>query len=243
MTVKKWLCQQAPPGADPPEDANGAVPAHVASAEQPEDGPSAARADASRWSGALTPPPAPWQDWDQVRQVREALHEHRFLLLRRPDHLDGDQQAQVAVLLASPAAELTAACTFVRDWYALWKDEQGQRRTAAEARARAMSLAQQSRLPGSTCLATSLACMTDAHFERLSAFLQQPSWEATNNGAERGARAFGIAKPRISTCAARSSLWAIWSYPSASGRQRRSPGGPMGKSFQSWSQANSLGRV
>ncbi|MBW3656589.1 MAG: hypothetical protein KY444_10825 [Gemmatimonadetes bacterium] len=29
-----------------------------------------------------------------------------------------------------------------------------------------------------------------AHFERLSPFLDQPAWEATNNGAERTARLF-----------------------------------------------------
>jgi hypothetical protein len=32
--------------------------------------------------------------------------------------------------------------------------------------------------------------LTVARFEKLGAFLQQPHWEATDNGAERGARAF-----------------------------------------------------
>ena len=86
-------------------------------------------------SGSFAPPPAPWQDWDQVRQVREALREHRFLLMRRPEHLSADQQALVADLLASPPAEVKTARTFLLDWYAVWKDHQGNRRSVADAHA------------------------------------------------------------------------------------------------------------
>lgn len=39
-------------------------------------------------------------------------------------------------------------------------------------------------------LRRALARMTDARFEQLSSFLRQSHWEATNNGAERGARDF-----------------------------------------------------
>lgn len=93
-------------------------------------------------------------------------------------------------LLASPLAEVTAAHTFMREWYALWKDEHRQRRTVAEARARYEAWRSNPTYLALPALRRTLTRMTDAHFERLSAFLQQPHWEATNNGAERGARAF-----------------------------------------------------
>src|SRR5712691_7660408 len=35
----------------------------------------------------LEPPPAPWRDRDEVRQVREDLRLHRTLLLHEPGHL------------------------------------------------------------------------------------------------------------------------------------------------------------
>ncbi len=52
-------------------------------------------------TAAPSGPPAPWTSWEQVKQMREALHQHRFLLSRRPEHLNTDQQAQVARLLDS----------------------------------------------------------------------------------------------------------------------------------------------
>ncbi len=68
----------------------------------------------------------PWTNWDEVRQVREALQEHRFLLLRRPEHLNVDQQAHVAALLASPlGSQLQVARDFLEGWYGLWRDEHG----------------------------------------------------------------------------------------------------------------------
>jgi predicted transcriptional regulator len=192
VSVKQWLLQSPPPDARPEGVATCHVPPDAALGEQDGSGaaPVSAPVGSSSLSGGPTPPPAPWRDWDQVRQVREALREQRFLLLRRPEHLDSDQQAQVAALLASPLAELTTAHTFVRAWYALCKDEQGQRRTVAEARARYEAWRSNPTYLALPALRRALARMSDAHFERLSAFLQQPHWEATNNGAERGARAF-----------------------------------------------------
>ena len=61
VTVKLWL-QQAPP-----------IEAEEPMLTQPDI------------EQAL--PPAPWTDWDEVRQIREALQEHRFLLLHRPENL------------------------------------------------------------------------------------------------------------------------------------------------------------
>ena len=182
VTVKHWLLPGTTPALKPEVPSDVAVGERGASVQ--------AQVGSSAVSLEPTPPPAPWRDWDQVRQVREALHEHRFLLLRRPDHLDPDQQGQVAALLASPLTELSTAHTFLRDWYALWKDEQGQRRTVAEARTRYETWRNNLTYLALPPLRRVLARMSDAHFERLSAFLQQPHWEATNNGAERGARAF-----------------------------------------------------
>ena len=45
------------------------------------------------------------------------LQEHRFLFLRRPEHLSSEQQEQLAGLLASPAgAPLQLVREFVEEW-------------------------------------------------------------------------------------------------------------------------------
>jgi transposase len=77
LTIKQWLQQEPPPSA-------GDEPAPAEQANEP------------------LPPPAPWSTWAEVRQVREALQAHRFLLLRRPEHLQPEEQALIAALLASP---------------------------------------------------------------------------------------------------------------------------------------------
>ena len=138
VTVKQWLVHP-PEGQAPPEmSANDTGPIDSVPHDQTplSDDKTQPSTNPSTLSGGSNPPPAPEQDWDQVRQMREALREHRFLLMRRPEHLNADQQAVVADLLASPLAELTTARTFLLDWYALWKDEQGCRRSVAEARTR-----------------------------------------------------------------------------------------------------------
>lgn len=166
VTIKKWL--QEPPPATEEEVA-------YLSISVPD----------------IPPPPAPWTDWEQVRQVREALKEHRFLLLRRPEHLNEEQQAQMEALLSSPVgAELQAGRSFLVDWYLIWKDEAGQRRTPAEAQARYEKWQTDETYAGVPILHKVQRQMTPAKFEQLSQFLQQPEWEATNNGAERAGRAF-----------------------------------------------------
>lgn len=85
----------------------------------------------------IAPPPAPWTSWAQVRQVGEDLTALRFLLLRRPDHLNEEEHAQLERVLASPiGGDLRLARSFLEDWYGLWRDEQGQRRSRDEAQAR-----------------------------------------------------------------------------------------------------------
>jgi transposase len=166
-TVKQWL-QQAPPSLEIIE---------VAVTSDPDE--------------ASLPPPAPWSSWDEVRQTREALHHHRFLLLRHPANLTPAQQQQVETLLVSPVGpELQVAHSFLSDWYRLWKDEAGQRRPLAEAQRRYEAWRTHSTYRAVPQLSRVQDQMTPAKFEQLSHFLHQPDWEATNNGAERAGRAF-----------------------------------------------------
>jgi transposase len=165
VTIKKWLQQPVPPEEEPVSPA-------VAVPEPPR-------------------PPAPWGDWEQVQQIREALQEHRFLLLRRPEHLNEEEQAQVTALLSSPVgAELQVGRSFLVDWYRIWKDEVGQRRTLAEAKVRYETWQTNEAYATVPVLHKVQDQVSSAKFEQLSQFLQQPEWEATNNGAERTGRAF-----------------------------------------------------
>jgi len=165
VTIKKWLQEPVPPEQEP---AVLAVPV-------PE----------------VTPPPSPWTDWEQVRQTREALQQHRFLLLRRPEHLNEVEQGQLAALLSSPVGpELQVGRDCLVDWYLIWQDEQGQRRTPAEARSRYEAWQTNQTYRAVPALSQIQQRITSAKFEQLSQFLQQPEWEATNNGAERAGRAF-----------------------------------------------------
>ena len=69
--------------------------------------------------------------------MREALKEHRGLLLRRPDHLTAEQQDTLNALVAGPLGDLVGvARRFLLEWYALWRTEEGHRRLLAEAQER-----------------------------------------------------------------------------------------------------------
>jgi hypothetical protein len=137
------------------------------------------------------PPPAPWTSWAQVRQAREVLKEHRWLLLRRPDHLSHEQQDLVHDLATGPLADLVGvARRFLLDWYALWRTDDGHRRTLAEAQERYDSWHANPEYQALAPLRRVQDLLTPARFTRLSQFLRQPHWEATNNGAERTGRAF-----------------------------------------------------
>jgi DNA invertase Pin-like site-specific DNA recombinase len=174
VTVSNWLNQAVP---DDPPQGPIAPPESTTDAETPSALPS-------------TQPPPPWQQWDAVRQVREDLQEHRYLFLRRPDHLIADQQTQIDALLASPVGpQLQVARRFLLVWYLLWHDAQGQRRTPEEARERFAAWSSDASYAAVAPLRRVQERMT-AEFERLSHFLRHPRWEATNNGAERTGRAF-----------------------------------------------------
>ncbi len=171
-TVCKWL-REAPPTTNP-EAAAVLITAAVA-----------------RETVVLAPPPAPWTSWEEVRTVRQALATARYLLLRRPDHLTPAEHGQIEALLAGPLGEpLGVARACLLEWYAIWRDEQGHRRTRADARARHQRWHEHPGYRAVLPLARAQRQLDPAHFERLSHFLDQPTWEATNNGAERTARLF-----------------------------------------------------
>jgi transposase len=166
VTIKKWLQAPVPVEQAPVEVSIPAV-------------------------AELPAPPTPWTSWEQVKQVREVLKEHRFLLLRRPEHLTAEEQTQVQALLASPVgAQLQVGRACLVDWYLIWEDEAGQRRSPTEAQVRYEAWHTNATYAAVPVLHKVQSQVNPAKFEQLSHFLHQPGWEATNNGAERAGRAF-----------------------------------------------------
>src|SRR5438477_8911719 len=43
----------------------------------------------------VPPPPPPWASWEQVHAATEDLRTHRFLLLRRPEHLNDEERTDL----------------------------------------------------------------------------------------------------------------------------------------------------
>ena len=164
LTVKKWA-------ASPPPWA----------VEEPTPAPSETE----------SPPPPGWSTWEEVRHVREALQKHRFLLMRRPDRLNAEEQAQIDELLASPVGdELRVIRSFVVEWFQLLCNEQGQRRTVDDARSSFVVWQTNPSYAANPQLQRVVEAMTAEKFAQLSHFLGNAGWEATNNGAERTARTF-----------------------------------------------------
>jgi transposase-like protein len=171
-TVCKWL-RETPPAMTPSEQA------HLVAAAVTQE------------AATLPPPPAPWTTWDEVRQARQSLADARYLFLRRPDHLAPDEQVQIERLLAGPVGDrLGVARAFLLDWYAIWWDEQGRRRDRTDAGVRYRRWQEDARYRVVLPLARVQRQLDPTHFDRLSPFLREPTWEATNNGAERTARLF-----------------------------------------------------
>jgi len=139
----------------------------------------------------VEPPPLPWRDWDQVRSVREDLRLYRTLFLHRAENLTAEEQQKVVGLLDGPVGrELRVARTFLEEWFTIWADDLGQRRTPAEAELRYQIWQTDAEAATVTPLRRQQQHLDMDHFRRLSAFLNDPRWEATNNAAERGGRAF-----------------------------------------------------
>ena len=95
------------------------------------------------------------------------------------------------MLLNSPVGDrLGVVHSFMVDWYRIWTDADGRRRSLAEAQTRYESWRTQDDYSAVPQLRRIQDQMTEAKFKRLSQFLQNPEWKATNNGAERAGRAF-----------------------------------------------------
>jgi hypothetical protein len=217
QTIDAWLRQPVPgldAGAD--EETPPAIPtgSDVAVSPQP----------AAPAMPALTmpPPPAPWASWEEVRQTQQQVSASQWLLLRRPDHLNAQQQAQVEGVLASPVGgHLQVARAFLVDWYGLWRDEHGQRQSLDAAQTRYQHWQTNPAYQAVVPLHKILAAVDGPRFAQLSQFLKHPTWEATNNGAERAGRAKGISRGHTSTCVRRRQ---------SSMRSRRGPTSPRTRS-------------
>jgi hypothetical protein len=182
-TVAKWLAPAALPGGTTGADAlESALPTAGGDPEVP----------APAGTPACPPgPPGPWGEWSAVRQAGADLGNCRFLLLKRPDHLTADEQARLDALLASPlGTPLQIARDFLVAWYAIWRDEEGQRRDLEEATAHWQRWREHPAYQAVAPLRRVQQKVDEARFTKLSHFLREPHWEATNNGAERMGRTF-----------------------------------------------------
>jgi transposase len=189
VTIGRWLTKGPADEAPDQEGHEAGMPTDEAAAQ-----PVALQlvSDASAPEDALVVClPAPWTSWTQVREVREALKEHRGLFLRRPDHLSPEQQDTIDALIAGPVGDpVGVARRFLEDWYALWRTEEGQRRSWEEAQKRYERWRTDPTYQAVPALRQVQDRMTPVRFTRLSQFLRHPQFEATNNGAERMGRAF-----------------------------------------------------
>jgi hypothetical protein len=123
---------------------------------------------------------------EAVGRVREALTAHRFLLAP-VDHLTAEQ---VAALVAARRAPPAVARRFLEEWQQVWHDADGQRRSGGGRPSAHHAWRTRPAYHALAPLRRVLARMTAERFAQLGAFLRDPTWEATNNGAERGGRAF-----------------------------------------------------
>jgi hypothetical protein len=87
-------------------------------------------------------------------------------------------------------SELEVARSFLVDWYRIWRDDEGYRRSLEDARAHYEAWQTNPTYRSISKLRRIQKRITASKFERLSQFLRNPEWKATNNGAERTGRAF-----------------------------------------------------
>ena len=130
-TIPRWLAE--PPVAE--MEPTGSAADMAQEAASPPAGHLAASSE-SDWRGRPTPPPppAPWESWEQVHAAAEDLRAYRFLLLRRPEHVNDDEQVQLNRLLEIPGGDnLRLARCFFEEGYAMTTDAAGNRRTPEEA--------------------------------------------------------------------------------------------------------------
>lgn len=104
---------------------------------------------------------------------------------------------------------------FLEEWYSLFYDERRNRRALEEAKERYDRLKDNPDYRKLEHLAGLQARLCEEHFLKISRFLEQDEWEATNNGAERMGRAFrhlqrphyNFRKPRTIEDAIRVRAW------------------------------------
>jgi hypothetical protein len=178
-TIRAWLKK---PCAHP-----RAAPIPVPEEAEPADCPSSSPAA----SPVLSQPPAPWKDWEEIRQFSQQLTESRFLFVHHPKNLDAAERETLQHLLEVPEAQpLRIAREFLEGWFGIFRDEHCARRSVEEARQRFEELRVRLDAHGVEPLRRVQEKMTDERFAKLSTFLHDPKWEATSNGAERMGRAF-----------------------------------------------------
>ena len=148
-------------------------------------------ATSRRHTAPEPPPPAGWASWDQVRCFRQRLKSHRWSVVARLQHLSEADRAVVTELLESPVgAPLRIVHRWAQDWYAIWHDDAGRRRSVPEARECFVRWREDAEAGTLAGLRQVQRRMTDERFASLSHFLRDPRWEATSNGAERAGRSF-----------------------------------------------------
>src|SRR5262245_27520296 len=92
--------------------------------------------------------------------------------MRRPKHLNVEQQAQIDSLLASPiGSQLQVARRFLLEWYLLWHDADGRRRSLEEAGERFAAWSSE-RAYAAIALLRHVQERMRTQFERLSHFLR-----------------------------------------------------------------------
>jgi len=139
----------------------------------------------------VDPPPAPWHDWEEVRRLREDLWQYRTLFVHRAENLTAEERHKLSDLLAGPVGgELRVARTFLEQWFAIWDDDLGNRQTPQEAKRRYEIWQADAEATRVAPLRRQQQHLDMDHFRRLSSFLHDPTWEPTNNAAERSGRAY-----------------------------------------------------
>jgi hypothetical protein len=116
---------------------------------------------------------------------------YRTLFLHRAENLTAEERHKLSDFLTSPVGgELQVARTFLEEWFAIWNDELGNRQTPEEAERRYQIWQTDAEATKVAPLRRQQRHLDMHHFRRLSAFLHDPTWEPTNNAAERSGRAF-----------------------------------------------------
>jgi hypothetical protein len=187
-TIKRWLRGQIPK-----DIARGQLPSQWLAEEKTpsEDVPEDQRTP-SVHSPTTPEVPALWSSWEQVGEVGNLLWECRYLLLRRPDHLQDKDRHKLELVLEDPVVgeSVRLIRSFLEEWYALFYDKQHTRRTLKEARERYDLLMKDPSYQTLKPLARLQARFDEERFLKISQFLRCGEWESTNNAAERSARGF-----------------------------------------------------